>query len=255
MGKRQVATRTASTALLAGAVPRRLSLPARYCARPRRACRSDRQSESVQRQAIRNYRTRLSYMRLGALLILAAPIAFAEDAAGIMARVAANVEQAVEARRQYVYQQTVRASLIKTNGQLSRRERRQYTVVPSPTGTEKKLVSLKGEYRKGKQSLTYTASGGDDRDDGIEAALLRELTDGLVDDKQSRDGIPPELFPLRSRDLAAYAFTGKGEFEFQGRRTYRIAFEPVHMDCYSHTGTENEGEKEGCVDGPWVGEA
>jgi hypothetical protein len=195
-------------------------------------------------------------MRLGALLILAAPAGFAQDAAAIMARVAANVEQAVEARRQYVYQQTVRASLIRANGQLARREKRQYTVVPSSTGTDKKLVSFEGEYRKGKQSFTYTAPAGYQRDEGIDAGLLQGLTEGLVDNKNSRDGIPPDLFPLRTRDLPAYAFTGKGEFEYRGRRTYRIGFVPVHTDCFHiHTGKEDEGEKEDCEHGLWVGEA
>ena len=51
-------------------------------------------------------------MRFGALLFLAAVPAFAEDAAAIMAKVVVNVEGAVEARKQYVYQQTVRASLV-----------------------------------------------------------------------------------------------------------------------------------------------
>jgi hypothetical protein len=188
------------------------------------------------------------------ILILAAPAGFAQDAASIMARVAANVGEAVEARRQYVYQQTVRVSLIKKNGQIARRERLQYTVVPSPTGTEKKLVSLQGEYRKGKQSLTYSALG-DHQDDGIDAGLLQALTGVLVDEKNSRDGIPPDLFPLRSRVLPAYAFTSKGEFEYQGRRTYRIGFEPVHADCRVQLGKEADGEKEDCEDEPWMGEA
>jgi hypothetical protein len=195
-------------------------------------------------------------MRLGALLILATPAGFAADATAIMARVAANVEQAVEARRQYVYQQTVRASLIKPNGQLARREKRQYTVVPSPTGTERKLMSLQGEYRKGKQRSTYTAPAGDHRDEGIDAELLQDLIESLVNDKNSRDGIRPDLFPLRSRDLPAYAFTSNGEFEYQGRSTYRIGFEPVHTDCFHiHISKEDEGQQEDCVNGPWMGEA
>jgi hypothetical protein len=63
---------------------------------------------------------RITGMRFGALLFAAANLAFAEDAAAIMAKVAANVEGAVEGRKQYVYQQTVRASLVRTNGQLAR---------------------------------------------------------------------------------------------------------------------------------------
>jgi ribosomal protein S19 len=51
-----------------------------------------------------------------------------------MAGVAPNMERSTDARRQYIYEQTVRASLIRTNGQLARREKRAYSVIPSPIG-------------------------------------------------------------------------------------------------------------------------
>ena len=191
-------------------------------------------------------------MRLGALLFAAATLAFAEDAAAIMTKVASNVEAAVEARKQYVYQQTVRASLVRTNGQLARREKRQYSVIPSPTGTEKKLVSFQGEYRKGKQTLTYSGPLTEHQDAGIDGELIQDLTENLVNDKHSRDGIPHDLFPLRTKDLPAYNFTMKGELEHQGRRTYRIGFEPVKKkDCVSI----GKDEDNACGDHPWMGEA
>ena len=84
-------------------------------------------------------------MKFAVFLFLAASPTLAEDATAIMVQVAANVEKAVEARRQYVYQQTVRASLARTNGQLARREKRHYLVIPSATGSEKKLVPFEGE--------------------------------------------------------------------------------------------------------------
>jgi hypothetical protein len=112
-----------------------------------------------------------------------------------MAKVAVNVEGAVEARKQYVYQQTVRASLVRTDGQLARREKRQYSVIPSATGTEKKLVSFQGEYWKGKQTLTYSEPLTEHQDAGIDGELIQDLTEDLVSDKRSRDGIPHELFP------------------------------------------------------------
>jgi hypothetical protein len=40
-------------------------------------------------------------------------------------------------------------------GSLPGREKRQYVVIPSATGIEKKLASFQGEYWKGKQSVTY----------------------------------------------------------------------------------------------------
>jgi hypothetical protein len=192
-------------------------------------------------------------MKFAALLLLAASPTIAEDATAIMVRVATNVEKAVEARRQYVYQQSVRASLVRTNGQFARREKRQYLVIPSATGTEKKLVSFQGEYRKGKQSVTYQEPLTDNQDAGIDAELLQDLTEELINAKDARDGIPHNLFPLRSVDLPAYAFTMKGELQHQGRRTYRIAFEPAKKtrDMCVHVSKDEDN----CVNTPWMGEA
>ena len=80
------------------------------------------------------------HMKFVVFFVLGASAALAEDASAIMAQVAANVEKAVDLRRQYVYQQTVRASLARTNGQFARREKCQYLAIPSATGTEKKFV-------------------------------------------------------------------------------------------------------------------
>jgi hypothetical protein len=193
-------------------------------------------------------------MRIAALLFLAATPLFAEDAGAIMAQVAANVEKAVDARRQYVYQQTVRASLVKTNGQLSRREKRQYVVIPSPTGTEKKLVSLQGEYLKGKQSFTYQKPIEREQWEGVDAEVLQDLTESLINDKTAPDGIPPRLFPLRTVSLPMYAFRMKGWLQHQGRRTYRIAFEPSKKarEMCAHAG---KYEDNACSDDIWTGEA
>ena len=53
-----------------------------------------------------------------------------EDAAEIMAKVAANVEQATDPRRQYVYRQQVTSALVRSNGKISRKEKREYQVFP-----------------------------------------------------------------------------------------------------------------------------
>jgi hypothetical protein len=192
-------------------------------------------------------------MRIAVFLLLGTSAALAEDATAIMVRVAANVEKAVDARRQYVYHQTVRASLARTNGQLARREKRQYLVLPSAT-TEKKLVYFQGEYRKGKQSVTYQEPVKDNQNEGIDAELLQHLTEELVNDRTARDGIPHNLFPLRSVDLPKYVFTLKGELQHQGRRTYRIAFEPAKKakEMCLHVGKDEDND---CVSSPWMGEA
>jgi hypothetical protein len=171
------------------------------------------------------------------------------DAGEVMARVAAGVEAATEARRQYVYRQKVRSSLIRSNGQLSRREHREYSVVPNEKATEKKLVSFTGEYRKGKEMLLYFQPGFEYKNVDIDGELIDELTDELVNDNESRDGIPHSLFPLRAKDLPAYRFTMKGAEEIQGRRAYRVAFEPTRRaSCM-------DADDDGCKGAAWKGEA
>src|SRR5580658_1418597 len=90
---------------------------------------------------------------LASLVVQAAPKQ--GDAMEIMKKVAANIAAATEGRRQYVYHQRIRAGLLKTNGEVVCRESREYTVVPQPTTTKKKLVSFSGECRQGKEMVAY----------------------------------------------------------------------------------------------------
>ena len=91
------------------------------------------------------------------LLLLTGTIAFADDnAAAIMTKVAANVEKSTDARRQYVYKQSIISNLVRSNGKIARKENREYQVFPTETGSEKKLVLLQGQLRRGKQSTNYT---------------------------------------------------------------------------------------------------
>ena len=69
----------------------------------------------------------------------------------IMNRMAANMDSATEARRQYVYQQKVKARLIRTNGQVARQEDHEYTATPQAEHTAKQLVAFNGEYHKSKK--------------------------------------------------------------------------------------------------------
>ncbi len=183
--------------------------------------------------------------------IWAAVLYAQDDAASIMAKLAANVEKSTDARRQYVYEQAVRSSLVRTNGQAARQEKRRYSVLPTEKGTEKKLVTFEGEYRKGKQMVPYSDPVFKYKDMDIDGDVMRELTDDLVNDKKSRDGIPHSLFPLRSQDLSGYKFTMKGKSEFKGRPLYQIAFEPVKKETCVNIGSDN-GDCEGH---PWMGEA
>jgi hypothetical protein len=172
------------------------------------------------------------------------------DAESIMARAAANVEQSEEGRLRYVYRQTVHSTLVRSNGQLARKEDRQYSVIPTGKTTEKRLDSFRGQYRKGKEMLPYSEPGFTYKDMDIDGELINELTDDLVNDSDSRDGIPHELFPLRTRDLADYKFSHNGHTQYRGRRVHKIAFEPRQKRSCITIGGDDE-----CSSRPWKGEA
>jgi len=116
-----------------------------------------------------------------------AVLAAAADADHIVARAAENMEKAAGARTQFVYQQAIRSSLVRSDGTVSRREKREYSVIPNVKSTGKKLVSFSGEYR---------------------------------------DGIPPSLFPLRTSKLSQYKFQLKGTVNIGGRPAHHVLFEP-----------------------------
>jgi hypothetical protein len=172
----------------------------------------------------------------------------------IMSRMAANVERQVGVRAQYVYHQLVRSTLTRSNGNIARREKREYTAIPTPARTEKKLVSFEGAYSKGgKELIPYAEPGFKYKDTDIDGELIDDLTDDLVNDKDSRDGIPHALFPIRARELPHYRFTYRGESLHKGRRVYKVAFEPVKKKDKSYGITDDDAEQHEMR--PWKGEA
>ena len=161
-----------------------------------------------------------------ALALLAAATLSAETAEEIVAKLTANLERAAAERRQFVYQQSVRSRMIRTNGKVARQETRLYSVTPTPSATEKKLLSLDGEVHKGAQIVKYTDPKTESSGMDIDGSLIRSLTDELVDDKDSRDGIPKSLFPLGSDALKRYDFQLRETREQKGRPTHHLTFSP-----------------------------
>lgn len=186
----------------------------------------------------------------------------------IMKKVAANAASATASRRQYVYHQRVIASLLRSNGQVVCREAREYTVIPEPTTTKKKLASFSGECRQGKELIPYSPSApakpGLKENASIQVGDGRESIPGLVDDlandPKSRDGIPRQLFPLRGEDLEYYTFSLKGETTVKGRRAFDILFAPMQPKGFcveidgekSDAGNANRAQQHICR--PWKGE-
>lgn len=150
-------------------------------------------------------------------------------AAEIMARVAENQDRAVEQRKEFVYHQTTRVRLLKTNGKLLWDETREYDVSPTPTGTEAQLVRTYGERRQGRDFIPFDVEG-DGETDGLDAELVESFHDNLTAQNSGRDGLSPNFFPLTSAEQKPYRFTLQGEEKQRGRQVYRLRFEPQGKD-------------------------
>src|SRR5262249_53508102 len=142
----------------------------------------------------------------------------------IMARVAANQDQAEALRQRYVYRQHIHIVTHKPKGRMMREETSDYDVIPTPEGTEKKLKLETGRYwHKGKyeeyQSTTPSES------DGIDGSLTAGFRNDLLDDK-TKDGLGKNLFPLTSEEQKDYAFALLGQEMDGGRSVYHIGFRP-----------------------------
>ncbi len=148
----------------------------------------------------------------------------------ILDRLAANQEKAVDARKSIVYRQDSWVRLLRTNGKLSREEKRQYTAAPTEKGTEKKLEKFEGKYEKGGKLYTYDAPKYKYKDMDIDGDLIEDLTDDLINDKKSRDGFSKDMFPLTRDEQRHYTFKLNGTRKVGGVDAWHIQFEPRKKD-------------------------
>jgi hypothetical protein len=150
----------------------------------------------------------------------------AETAETIMAKVAENQDRSELERARYLYHQDATIRMIRGNGKLAREERRQYTVMPLPKGTEKKLESFSGKYTDGNKTIDYDKPGFERGGMDVDGGVITGLADDLINDKESRDGVSKDLFPL-TRDLQQqYLFKLEGTQKYRGRDVYRVTFRP-----------------------------
>jgi hypothetical protein len=148
----------------------------------------------------------------------------------VLRRLAENQEKAVSARQSIVYTQETRTRLMRGGSTLAREEKRRYTVVPTATSTEKKLDYFEGNYRKNGRLFPYTDPKFRQKDMDIDGEVVEHMTDNLVNDKESRDGIPPDMFPLTAREQARYTYRLAGTQNVNGVEAIRIQFEPKKGD-------------------------
>jgi len=169
-------------------------------------------------------------MRVLTVILLSYAIlpALAEDPTvdQIMARVAENQARAQDMRRAYIYNQKILASFHRTSGKLAREEKLEYLVTPTPAGVEKKLTHFEGKVQRNGRVISYDEPGKELKDLDIDGDLIRDMVNDMTADKESKDGIAHDLFPLTAKEQAKYDYTLEGKETYRGRPVYRISFRP-----------------------------
>lgn len=149
------------------------------------------------------------------------------DIQTLMARVAENQRQSWEARTRFVYRQQVHLRFLRSSGQVCRDEFRYYDVFPQSQIAEKKLIQFNGRYFKDGKFYDYDKPGFTYKDIDIDGEVIDELAEDLTNDKNSRDGLISELFPLKAEDQIKYRYRLAGQTKYKGRDAFVIRFDPI----------------------------
>jgi hypothetical protein len=162
------------------------------------------------------------------LAIAAIGAAFAQTpgVGDVMARVAENQDRALALRKEYVYHQRQLLRMVRGNGKVAREERREYAVTPGESKILKELTHFEGRYQHKGGYVSYDKPGYEYKGLDIDGNLIDDMSNDLTNDENSVDGIGHSLFPLTGKEQAKYTFRLLGTESFQGRKAYRVAFEP-----------------------------
>jgi hypothetical protein len=144
----------------------------------------------------------------------------------IMSQVAINQAKSQELRTNFVYNQKQLLRMLRPNGKLAREERREYTVLPAFRGIKKDLLKFEGKFEQHGAYINYYHPGYQYKELDIDGGIIGDLSNSLTNDKNSRDGIASDLFPLTYHQQLKYSFRLIGTEQYQGRQVYRVAFEP-----------------------------
>ncbi len=145
---------------------------------------------------------RSSVTLLAGLALISGPASFAQEkemVEQIMAKVAENQDRSQEMRTAFVYHQDLLLRFKRGNGKIAREESREYTVTPTSKGSQKTLTHFLGKYEKDGKLIEYKEPGYNYQDLDIDGELIDDLANDLANEKESRDGIAAELFPLTTR--------------------------------------------------------
>jgi hypothetical protein len=177
------------------------------------------------------------------VLLSAIGCAFAQtpDIGQIMSRVAINQAKSQEMRQYFVYTQKQLLRMNRTSGKLAREERREYVVAPKARGVKKELASFQGKYESHGKYVPYDRPGYEYKGLDIDGDLINDMSNDMTDDRNSRDGIANDLFPLTYHQQLKYEFRLIGMEQYRGRPVWRVAFEPKPHQDFGETIWKGEG--------------
>lgn len=161
-----------------------------------------------------------------ALIAALAPSAAPTDVAGIMARVAANQQNALDARQNYVYRQEQSIRMRRAGGKVAREQRAEYVVTPGKDGVTKELAKFEGKYESKGKYFAYADPTLKYKGLDLDGDLIQDMAQDMMNDGKSRDGIGHDLFPLTADEQKKYDFRLIGTEVYRGRSVYRVAFDP-----------------------------
>ncbi len=185
-------------------------------------------------------------MRIAAILLTTAAAACAGQPAAdltadeVMRKVAWHQNRAQMLREAFRYDQSVLVRFHKGK-KLVREEEFRYQVRPTARGTEKEQTHFLGKYLYQGELANYYDPDWEASDIDIDGGLITSIAKDLTTDKDSKDGIEKDLFPLTMQQQKDKIFRLKGRQRYKGRDVYEIEFEPAEKKW-------NRGV-------PWAGEA
>ena len=160
----------------------------------------------------------------------------------IMSRVARNQAKTLDARTGYVYNQSQLLRMIRGNHKIAREERREYVVTPKDRGVTKTLAHFEGKYERRGDYVAYDRPGYHYKDLDLDGELLDEMSREMTNDHKSRDGFGHDLFPLTYHQQLRYAFKLEATGTYEGRKIYRVSFQPHGKANWDDNGAAWKGE-------------
>lgn len=143
-----------------------------------------------------------------------------------MLRVALNQDRDQEMRTAFVYHQNILVRLHRANGKFAREEYGEFTVTPAPKGITRERTLFRGKYVDHGKEIEFDQPGFEHKSIDIDADFAKSLMEDFGNDKESRDGVDHDCFPLTSKEQSKYKFHLEGTEDYRGTPVYRVTFAP-----------------------------